>query len=187
MHIPRFSALTKFLKTERVNRNEKQYRFNGTAFRWKGNYGRLLCMLRRYRSGGAAGLPNLRSKDGDTREANLMESITLNVGQFVLAFVAAMGIPSAIMGIVVWMLERRISKQEEDVEDREDAREAMLFLVIRSSSAAIALGEATAKAVQRIPDAHCNGDMHAALAYAAKVKHEQKDFLSKQGVHALWD
>ena len=41
---------------------------------------------------------------------------------------------------------------------------------------AIALAEATAKAVQRIPDAKCNGDMHAALEYAQKVKHEQKDF-----------
>ena len=63
----------------------------------------------------------------------------------------------------------------------------MLLLVIQSSSAAIALGEATAKAVQRIPDAHCNGDMHAALDYAAKVKHEQKEFLSAQGIHALYD
>lgn len=54
-------------------------------------------------------------------------------------------------------------------------------------NAAIALGEATAKAVQRIPDAHCNGDMHAALEYAAKVKHEQKDFLTQQGVESLFD
>ena len=115
-----------------------------------------------------------------------MGSIALDVGQLVLAFIAAMGIPSAIMGIVVWKLERRISKQEKDVEDREDAREAMLLLVIQSSSAAIALGEATAKAVQRIPDAHCNGDMHAALEYARKVKHEQKDFLTEQGVKAIY-
>lgn len=116
-----------------------------------------------------------------------MGSITLDVGQLVLAFVAAMGIPSALMGFIVWKLERRISKQEQETEDREAAREKMLLLVIQSSSAAIALGEATAKAVQRIPDAHCNGDMHAALDYAAKVKHEQKDFLSKQGIHALYD
>ena len=116
-----------------------------------------------------------------------MGSITLNVGQLVGAFIAAMGIPSAIMGIVVWKLERRISKQEKDTEDREAARENMLLLVIQSSNAAIALGEATAKAVQRIPDAHCNGDMHKALEYAAAVKHEQKDFLSKQGIHALYD
>ena len=41
--------------------------------------------------------------------------------------------------------------------------------------------------VQRIPDAHCNGDMHAALEYATSVKHKQKDFLTKQGVDALLD
>ena len=50
-----------------------------------------------------------------------------------------------------------------------------------------ALAEATAVAVQRIPDAHCNGDMHAALEYATSVKHKQKDFLTKQGVDALLD
>lgn len=113
--------------------------------------------------------------------------ISISAGNFLIAFVAAMGIPSAIMGFIVWKLERRITKQEKTAEDREEAREAMLLLVIQSSSAAIALGEATARAVQRIPDAHCNGDMRSALDYAAKVKHEQKDFLSKQGIHALWD
>ena len=50
-----------------------------------------------------------------------------------------------------------------------------------------AVREATAKAVQRIPDAHCNGDMHDALNYAANIKHKQKDFLTKQGIHALYD
>ena len=54
-----------------------------------------------------------------------------------------------------------------------------------SSLAAIALGEATAKAVQRIPDAHCNGDMHAALDYAAEVKHKQRDFVAKRGISAI--
>lgn len=39
--------------------------------------------------------------------------------------------------------------------------------------------------MQRIPDAHCNGDMHAAIDYAAKVKHEQKEFLTKQGIQAI--
>ena len=52
--------------------------------------------------------------------------------------------------------------------------------------AAIALGEATAQAVQRIPDAHCNGDMHAALEYARKVKHEHKEFMTEQSVQALY-
>ena len=51
--------------------------------------------------------------------------------------------------------------------------------------ASMALAEATAKAVQRIPDAHCNGDMHAALQYAEKIKNEQKDFLRQQAVESL--
>ena len=57
--------------------------------------------------------------------------------------------------------------------------------ISESSLAAIALGEATAKAVQRIPDAHCNGDMHAALDYAAEVKHKQRDFVAKRGISAI--
>lgn len=113
--------------------------------------------------------------------------VTINAGELLVAFVAAMGIPSAIMGFIVWKLERRISKQEKVAEDRESSREELLLLVVQSTGAAIALGEATAKAVQRIPDAHCNGDMHAALDYATEIKHKQKDFLSKQGIRALWD
>ena len=62
-----------------------------------------------------------------------------------------------------------------------------IVLLVQSTSASIALGEATARAVQRIPDAHCNGDMHDALNYAANIKHKQKDFLTKQGIHALYD
>lgn len=120
-------------------------------------------------------------------EKRVVRMITLNVGSFLAAFIAAMGIPSAIMGVIVWKLERRISKQEKTTEDRENSREELLLLVVQSTGAAIALGEATAKAVQRIPDAHCNGDMHTALDYATKIKHQQKDFLSKQGIHALWD
>ena len=58
---------------------------------------------------------------------------------------------------------------------------------VQSTSAAIALAEATARAVQRIPDAHCNGDMHEALEYAQKIKHEQKDFLAEQGIGAIYD
>ena len=116
-----------------------------------------------------------------------MDTITFNFGQIVLAFVAAMGIPSAVMGFVVWKLERRISKRENEIEEREKAQEKLFILIVQSSGAAIALGEATARAVQRIPDAHCNGDMHDPLAYATDIKHKQKDFLTEQGIQALWD
>ena len=113
--------------------------------------------------------------------------ITFNAGQAILAFIGAMGIPSAVMGFIVWRLEKRISKQEEKIEAREKAREDLMLLQVQNTRAAVALAEATARAVKRIPDAKCNGDMDAALEYAAENKHKQKDFLAEQGIRALWE
>lgn len=111
---------------------------------------------------------------------------------------AALGLPAAVTGFLVRRVEKSMDDreerqaaerlaQEQKAEERERNREKMDILILQMSSAAIALGEATARAVQRIPDAHCNGDMHAALDYAAKVKHAQKDFLTELGIHALHD
>ena len=122
--------------------------------------------------------------------------ITLTVGQALWAFILALGIPSALTGFLVWNFERKIAKREAKREkeqeerhkkeaEREKAREELQILTIQAVSAAIALGEATAKAVQRIPDAHCNGDMHNALNYAIKIKHEQKDFLTRMGIASV--
>lgn len=104
----------------------------------------------------------------------------------VTSIIIAAGIPSAIVGICFGILERRIEKQEKERREREIAREKSELYILKSVGASIALGEATARAVQRIPDAHCNGDMHAALEYAAKVKHEQKDFLNEQAMKHLY-
>ena len=108
----------------------------------------------------------------------------------------AFGVPTAATGFFVWLLKRSIDKRdkqreeaeaerERKAEERERNRERLDMELLRATSASIALGEATAKAVQRIPDARCNGDMHAALEYAIRVKHEQKDFLTGLGIHAL--
>lgn len=116
----------------------------------------------------------------------------------VTAIVIAASIPSALTGFCFWLIEQRLQKRANKREDEEKARrkeeekreklrEQQELLLVQGVGAAIALGEATAKAVQRIPDAHCNGDMHAALEYAAKVKHEQKDFLARQGIEAIYD
>ena len=101
--------------------------------------------------------------------------------------VTLLGIPTAITAFCSWMLQRRITRREAAQEEREKAREKNEVLIIKGVGAAIALGEATAQAVQRIPDAHCNGDMHAALEYATDIKHRQKDFLDRQGIDALLD
>lgn len=80
--------------------------------------------------------------------------------------------------------EARAAKEKKQREEQDKAQEEMMVLLIQSTGAAIALGEATAHALQR---GHTNGDTEAALEYAAKIKHEQKDFLEKQGVHAIWE
>ena len=115
--------------------------------------------------------------------------IEINIG----ALVVLLGIPTAVTGFCFWMQKREKQKEAEEAKRqkeaaaRERAREDLQIITIQGTSAAIALGEATARAVQRIPDAHCNGDMHAALDYAAKIKHAQKDFLTSQGIHAIID
>ena len=113
-----------------------------------------------------------------------MDTVTAGV----IAVIACL--PSAVTGFCFWCIQQKIQKADkkrEDEEKREKLREQQELFLVQGVNAAIALGEATAKAVQRIPDAHCNGDMHAALDYAAKVKHEQRDFLAKQGIMQLYE
>ncbi len=103
-----------------------------------------------------------------------------------MALIVAMSIPSAFTGFCFWMLQKHLEKREKRQDEKEPAREKNEILMVKSIGAAIALGEATAEAVSRIPDAHCNGDMHAALEYARKIKHEQKDFFVEQSVHEIY-
>lgn len=109
-------------------------------------------------------------------------TIQLNI----TALLALMSIPSAITGFCFWLLKKNITKRDADRNKQEEARRKNELLLIRGVGAAITLGEATARAVQRIPDVHCNGDMHEALEYAQKVKHEQQDFLREQGIENIY-
>ena len=113
-----------------------------------------------------------------------------------IAFVACL--PSAVTGFCFWLIQRKINnadkkrerdenRRREKEERREQLREQQELFLVQGVNAAIALGEATARAVQRIPDAHCNGDMHAALDYAEDVKREHKDFLTKQGIIQIYE
>lgn len=100
---------------------------------------------------------------------------------------AAAAIAVAIIEAVAARERKKDKAERAAAAEQQKLQEQLLLKLIESSWAAIALGEATATAVQRIPDAHCNGDMHAALKYAADVKHAQKEFLTKQGIHAILD
>lgn len=117
------------------------------------------------------------------------EVVVLSIPQIVITFVVAMGIPSALTSCMLSRHEKRLEKRDEQREKERAKKEKDMDthqkLLLETINASLALGEATARAVQRIPDAKCNGDMHAALEYAQKVKHEQKDFLREQALENL--
>ena len=103
--------------------------------------------------------------------------------ELIWMFIAAMGIPSAVMGFLVWWLKRHIDKKEAKREEKEKNTERLMLIMIKESRATNVLATATAKAVQRIPDAHCNGDMTTALERAAQIQEEEKDFVLDQGIN----
>jgi len=98
-----------------------------------------------------------------------------------------MGIPTAITGLLVWWFKRYIDKRDAKRDERERNTEKLMLLIMQTSRATNILAEATAKAVQRIPDAHCNGDMTAALDQAAKIQKEEKDFIMDQGIKHIFE
>lgn len=107
------------------------------------------------------------------------------------------GIPTALTGLLVWWFKRHIDKKDKEseerskkerqvAEDREKNTEKLMLMIMQTSRATNVLAEATAKAVQRIPDAHCNGDMTRALELAAKIQKEEQQFLIDQGVKHIF-
>lgn len=106
--------------------------------------------------------------------------------EIITAFIVAMGIPTAITGLLVWWLKRHIDKRDKKAEEREKAIENLMLIIMKNSRATNVLAEATARAVQRIPDAHCNGDMKAALELAEKIQKEEKDFMFDQGIKHIF-
>lgn len=129
------------------------------------------------------------------------------------AFIAAASLPSLIsstvVGLVVWKYKRNQEKKDaaqEEARKKRDAERAdackkkeeeqakkdkavieFIAMSIKATNASIAMGEAIGTAIARIPDAHCNGDMHEALEHARKVKHEMREFITEQGLHHIFD
>ena len=104
-----------------------------------------------------------------------------------IQFLVAMGVPSAITGLFFWYLKKYLDKKEAKRDEREQNVEKLMLLIMQTSRATNVLAEATAIAVQRIPDAHCNGDMTTALKKAKKIQKEEKDFLVNQGIKHIFE
>lgn len=110
----------------------------------------------------------------------------MGTSTLIMTFIIAMGIPSAITSLAFWAIKKKLDYREREQDEKDKARRNNEIIVIESVNAAVALSEATARAVQRIPDAKCNGDMHKALDYAEQIKHKHRDFMTEQGINALY-
>lgn len=92
---------------------------------------------------------------------------------------------TAIVGILVSRLNRRIEESDKEKERKDQARMEHHALLMQLTMGSLSLGIATAEAVQRIPDAECNGDMHEALNFAKDAKKEYRDFQQRQTAERL--
>jgi hypothetical protein len=110
----------------------------------------------------------------------------MGLTELIVAFIAAMGVPSAITGILVWWLKKSIDKRDAKREEQEKNTEQMILLIAQNSRATYTLARATARAVQRIPEAECNGDMTSALSEAEELQSKEQQFLMDQGVKHIF-
>ena len=97
----------------------------------------------------------------------------------------AAAIPSAVVAFCFWLLQRRITKNEERAEEKAKQQERLQIIILDSVLGSIRLSEATARAVQRIPNARCNGDMHAALDDIERTRQRQQRLITEAGIHDI--
>lgn len=102
-------------------------------------------------------------------------------------FLLACGIPSTITGLFAWYIKKYIDKRDAAYMEHEKNREEFIMILLENSKGTSILCEAIAKAVQRIPDAHCNGDMTSALEVMHKIQKEEDKFLMKHGIKHIFE
>lgn len=103
-----------------------------------------------------------------------------------LALAKEWGVVAGIVSLGFWWLKKKIDAQETERKEREKATQDLILLILQENRSTNILAMATAKAVQRIPDAHCNGDMTKAIADATKLQSKEKNFLVEQGVRHIF-
>ena len=97
-------------------------------------------------------------------------------------------IPSSITGLFVWWVKKKLDQQEERQLEREKNQQKLMVMMMNSTKANSIGIQAVARAVQRIPDAHANGDIDSAIEEMNKLQKEEDNVLTEQGVkHILND
>ena len=96
----------------------------------------------------------------------------------------AAGIPSSLIGLLVWYFQRRLTKAEKIREEQQKNLESLVLMMLQSTRANTVLCVATAEAVR---DGHCNGNMTNALKAVGKVAEAEKDFLLEKGIKYIFE
>lgn len=97
-------------------------------------------------------------------------------------------IPSSITGLFVWWVKKKLDQQEERQLEREKNQEQLMVMMMNSTKANSIGIQAVARAVQRIPEAHANGDIDSAIEEMNKLQKAEDNFLTEQGIkHILND
>lgn len=118
-------------------------------------------------------------------------------------WISLFGIPSLLCSIITIVLKHQLDKaekkrqerenkieqdrkeREKRLEEKENRNEQFLLALLAEQTATGKLTVATAKAVQRIPDAKCNGDMKKALEEAETYQKQKETLLMTLGVQHL--
>ena len=105
----------------------------------------------------------------------------------ILEIILMFGVPSAITSFGIWLIKRKIEKNERQYNEKESNLQDLVLMMLQTTRANAVGITAVAKAIQRIPDAHCNGDMTKALEYMKAVQEKEKDFLMDKGVKHIFE
>lgn len=101
--------------------------------------------------------------------------------------IAVFGIPSAITGLAVWWMKRKVEQNEAKSKEHDENLEALVLMMMQTSRANTVGITAIARAIQRIPDAQCNGDMTAALEQMEAIQRKEQQFVMDKGIKYLFE
>ena len=107
----------------------------------------------------------------------------ITISQLILLF----GVPTAITGFGIWWFKRRIELNEAKAKEHEENLESLVLMMMQTSRANTVGITAIAKAVQRIPDAQCNGDMTKALEEMEAIQKKEQQFIVDKGIKYIFE
>ena len=96
----------------------------------------------------------------------------------------AAGIPSAVFGFIIWMIQRHIVQRERRQDEQQKNLESLVLMMLQSTRANTILCKATAEAVR---DGHCNGNMTAAIEVVDKAAAAEKEFLLDKSIRYIFE